>query len=84
MFSLAIATLTNAFNNGFLNGFLFIKIKLVQKYLAKYPATSKERMKRHCTGVRITQPKDIAITQTQPLSSNKRCQKAPIASLTMM
>ena len=77
MFSLAIATLTNAFNNGFLNGFLFIKIKLVQKYLAKSPAMSKGRMKRQCTGIRSTQPRDIdmityhILTKANPITTVK-------------
>jgi hypothetical protein len=71
MFSPLIATLINDINTMFLEGSPFMKIKLVQKYVAKSPATSKGRMKRPRTGIRSTRPKNIAmITYNTPTKAN--------------
>ena len=51
MFCLPIATLIKAIDNDSLDGFLFMKSKLVRKYLEKSPATAKGNMKRPCKGI---------------------------------
>ena len=54
MFCLPIATLIKAIDNDSLDGFLFMKSKLVRKYLEKSPATAKLRMKPPHKGIRST------------------------------
>jgi hypothetical protein len=72
MFSRPIATLIDAINKTFLEGFSFMKSKLVQKYLAKSPATSKGRMKRSHTGIRSTRPHGIVmVTYHIPVKANQ-------------
>ena len=68
MFSPPDSTLINAIINDFIEGFTFMKNKLVRRYLAKSPATSKGRMKRSHTGTQKTIPKDHEMSRYMPHS----------------
>jgi len=57
-------TLIKAIENEQLEGFPFMKTKMVRKYLAPSPATSKGRMKRSRAGIRSTRKNVEAETTT--------------------